>query len=149
MKKYGGMDVHIDVLLTSELDAGKWSASRRGSFTPRGIPPPFGTHWIGGCVCPRAGLNAVQERKNSCSCPQSKPGHPAGWPVALPTKLSRRTLLLISSIHISVTMQHKIVMVTLIFIHDIFRPYTAIIMCPRYAKLFTALPVSNLKLKLK
>jgi hypothetical protein len=36
-------------------------------------------------------------------------------------------------------MQHKIVTVTLTVIHDIFRPYTAIIKCPRYAKLFTAL----------
>jgi hypothetical protein len=46
-------------------------------------------------------------------------------------------------------MQHKIVMVTLIFIHDMFRPYTVIIRCPRYAKLFTALLVSFLKLKLR
>jgi hypothetical protein len=42
-------------------------------------------------------------------------------------------------------MQHKIVTVTLIFIHDMFRPYTAIIRCPHCAKLFTALLVSVLK----
>jgi hypothetical protein len=46
-------------------------------------------------------------------------------------------------------MQHKIVTVSSIFIHDLFRPYTAIIRCLRYAKLFTALLVSILKLKLK
>jgi hypothetical protein len=51
--------------------------------------------------------------------------------------------------YISVTMQHKIVTVTLIHIHNMFRSYTAIIRCPRYAKLFTALLVSILKLKLK
>jgi hypothetical protein len=44
-------------------------------------------------------------------------------------------------------MQHKIVTATLIFVH-MFRPYTVIIRCPRYAKLFTALLISILKLKL-
>jgi hypothetical protein len=58
-------------------------------------------------------------------------------------------ILIISSIYISVTMQHKIVTVTLIFIHGMFRPYTAINKCPRYSKLFIALLVSILKLKLK
>jgi hypothetical protein len=56
---------------------------------------------------------------------------------------------MISSVHISVTLQHKIVIVALIFIHYMFRPYTAIIRCPRYAKLFTELLVSISKLKLK
>jgi hypothetical protein len=46
-------------------------------------------------------------------------------------------------------MQSKIVTVTLVFIHDMFRPYTAIIRCPHYAKLFTALIISILKLKLR
>jgi hypothetical protein len=46
-------------------------------------------------------------------------------------------------------MQHNVVTVTLIFIRDVFRLYTAIIRCPRYAKLFIALIVSILKLKLK
>jgi hypothetical protein len=46
-------------------------------------------------------------------------------------------------------MQHKIVTVTFIFIHDMFRPYPAIIRCPRYSKLFTALLVSNFKIKIK
>jgi hypothetical protein len=36
-------------------------------------------------------------------------------------------------------MQHTIVTVTLIFTHDMFRSYAAIIRCPHYAKLFTAL----------
>jgi hypothetical protein len=46
-------------------------------------------------------------------------------------------------------MQHNIFTVTLISIHNMFQPYTAIIRCPRYAKLFTALLVSILKLKLQ
>jgi hypothetical protein len=46
-------------------------------------------------------------------------------------------------------MQHKIVTVMLIFIHYMFHQYTAIIRGPRYAKLFTALLVSILKLKLQ
>jgi hypothetical protein len=44
-------------------------------------------------------------------------------------------------------MQHTIVTVALVIIHDMFRPCTAIIRCPRYAKLFTALFISILKLK--
>jgi hypothetical protein len=45
-------------------------------------------------------------------------------------------------------MQHNMVTITLIFIH-MFWPYTAIIKCPRYAKLVISLLVSILKLKLK
>jgi hypothetical protein len=41
-------------------------------------------------------------------------------------------------------MQHKIVTATLIFIHDMFRPYRDIIRCSRYAILFTSLLVSIL-----
>jgi hypothetical protein len=43
--------------LTSALDWGEWSASRPGRALPPGKEPP-GTHWIGGCVGPRAGLDA-------------------------------------------------------------------------------------------
>jgi hypothetical protein len=49
------------------------------------------------------------------------------------------------SIYISVTMQHKFGTINLIFIHEVFRSYTAIIKCPRYAKLFTALLVFALE----
>jgi hypothetical protein len=43
MKEYGGVDVYLHVLLTSPLDAGKWSASRLGSFTPgEELPVPIG-----------------------------------------------------------------------------------------------------------
>jgi hypothetical protein len=46
--------------LTSALHEGEWSASRPGRFIPRERAP--GTHWIGGCVGPRAVLDAVVKR---------------------------------------------------------------------------------------
>jgi hypothetical protein len=47
--------------LTSALVTGEWSASRPGCFTARERAP--GTHWIGGWVGPRAGLDGVEKRK--------------------------------------------------------------------------------------
>jgi hypothetical protein len=47
--------------LTSALDGGEWSASHLGRFTPRERVP--GTHWIGGWVGTRAGLDTVVKRK--------------------------------------------------------------------------------------
>jgi hypothetical protein len=61
MKAYGGVDVQVHIFLTSVLVGGEWSASRPGRFTPGEIAP--GTHWIGGWVDPRAGLDDVKERK--------------------------------------------------------------------------------------
>jgi hypothetical protein len=54
------------VLLTEHhamkaLDGSDWSASCCGRFTPKERAP--GTHWIGGCVGPRAVLDAVVKRK--------------------------------------------------------------------------------------
>jgi hypothetical protein len=53
--------VYIRIFLTSALAGGEWSASCPGHFTPEEEAP--GTHWIGGWVDPRAGLNAVENRK--------------------------------------------------------------------------------------
>jgi hypothetical protein len=53
-----GVDLQIHVFLTSALAGIEWSASRLGRFTP----PPR-THWIGGWVDPRAGLDNVEKRK--------------------------------------------------------------------------------------
>jgi hypothetical protein len=44
--------------LTFALDGAKWLASRPGRFALGEIAP--GTHWIGGFVGPRAGLDAVE-----------------------------------------------------------------------------------------
>jgi hypothetical protein len=47
-------------------------------------------------------------------------------------------------------MQHNVVTATLIFIREVFRPCTAIIRCPRYAKLFIALVVkTKIKIQIK
>jgi hypothetical protein len=47
--------------LTSALVAGEWSASRPGRFTPGERAPA--THWTGGWVDPRSGLDDVEKRK--------------------------------------------------------------------------------------
>jgi hypothetical protein len=61
MKAYGGVDVQIHIFLTLALVGGEWSASRPGRFTPGERAP--GTHWIGGWVDPRDGLDNVERRK--------------------------------------------------------------------------------------
>jgi hypothetical protein len=47
--------------LTSALAGGEWSASRPVRFTPGERAP--GTHWIGGWLDPRAGLDDMEKRK--------------------------------------------------------------------------------------
>jgi hypothetical protein len=54
MKTYVGVDVQIHIFLTSALVGGEWSASRPCCFTP-------GTHFIGGWVDPRAGLDDMEK----------------------------------------------------------------------------------------
>jgi len=66
--------------LTSALDGGVWSASRSGSFAPRGRAP--GTHWIGGWVGPRTVLDAVVKRKIPSPRRQSNPRTLIVQPVA-------------------------------------------------------------------
>jgi hypothetical protein len=51
------MQTHV--FLTSALVGGEWSASRRGRFTPG--ERAAGTHWIGGWVGPRAGLDDMEK----------------------------------------------------------------------------------------
>jgi hypothetical protein len=61
MKAYGGVDVQIHIFLNSALAGGEWSASRPGRFTPGERAP--GTHWTGGWVDSRTGLDDVEKRK--------------------------------------------------------------------------------------
>jgi hypothetical protein len=61
MEAYGGVDVYIHIFLTLALAGGEWSASRSGCFTPGERTP--GTHWIGGWVDPRAGLEDLEKIK--------------------------------------------------------------------------------------
>jgi hypothetical protein len=66
---------------STTLDLGarwRWSGSRPGRFSP-GVRAP-GTHWIGGWVGSRAGLDTVEYRKICCNCRESNPGRPARSP---------------------------------------------------------------------
>jgi hypothetical protein len=56
MKAYRGVDVQIQIFLTSALAGVEWSASRTGRFNPS-------TNWRGGSVDPRAGEDDVKKRK--------------------------------------------------------------------------------------
>jgi len=69
------MEAHLHAFLTPVSDLGKWSASRPDRFIPGESAP--GTHWIGGLVSPRGGLDAVGRREDPCSCRESNPGRPA------------------------------------------------------------------------
>jgi hypothetical protein len=44
--------------MTSALEGGVWSATSPNNFSPGDRVPS--THCIGGCVSPRAGLDAVE-----------------------------------------------------------------------------------------
>jgi hypothetical protein len=59
MKAYGGVDVQIHIFLTSALAGDEGSASRPYRFTPGERAPS--THWIGGWVGPRAGMDDVEK----------------------------------------------------------------------------------------
>jgi hypothetical protein len=61
MKAYGEVDIQIHIFLTWVLAGGDSSALRPGRFTPGERIP--GTHWIGGWVDPRAGLDNLEKRK--------------------------------------------------------------------------------------
>jgi hypothetical protein len=65
--------------LTSALDGGEWSASRRGHFPPEERAP--GNHWIGGWVSPRTGLDTVEKRIIPSPRRESNPDHPIVHPV--------------------------------------------------------------------
>jgi hypothetical protein len=61
VKSYGGVDVSIHIFLTSALAGGEWSALHPGRFTLG--ERALSTHWRGGFVEPRAGLDDVEKRK--------------------------------------------------------------------------------------
>jgi hypothetical protein len=51
------VEVQLHAFLTSALDRGEWSASRLGRFTAR--ERALNTHWMGGWVVLRTGLDTV------------------------------------------------------------------------------------------
>jgi hypothetical protein len=61
MKAYEEVDEQIHNFLISALAGGEWSVSPPDRFTPRELDP--GTHWIGGWVDSRAGLDKVEKSK--------------------------------------------------------------------------------------
>jgi hypothetical protein len=61
MKACGEVDVQIQIFLTSALAGVEWSASHPGRFILGERSP--GTHWIGGWVDTKAGLDDVEKRK--------------------------------------------------------------------------------------
>jgi hypothetical protein len=61
MKTYGGVDVQTHVFLTSAIVGGEWSPSYPDRFNPGETAP--GTHWIGGWVGPRVGVDDMEIRK--------------------------------------------------------------------------------------
>jgi hypothetical protein len=60
-KAYGRADVYIHVLLTSAPARGEWLATRPGRFTPG--EGALSTHWIGGWVGPRTGIDDLKKGK--------------------------------------------------------------------------------------
>jgi hypothetical protein len=78
--------------MKADLDTrvgGEWSASRPGRFTSGEKAP--GTHWIGGWVSPKTGLDDIEGRK-ILPLPGIEPhllGRPAHSLVAIPTELSQ------------------------------------------------------------
>jgi hypothetical protein len=57
------VDVQVHIFFTSALVGGYWSASRPGRVTPE--ERASSTHWIGGWVGPRVGLEDMEKRKIS------------------------------------------------------------------------------------
>jgi hypothetical protein len=58
---YGGVDVRINIFLTSALVGGEWLVSRSCRFTPGERAP--GTRWIEGWVGPRVCLDDMEQIK--------------------------------------------------------------------------------------
>jgi hypothetical protein len=78
MKAYWGVEVCLHAFLTPALYGGERSASRPGRLTPTERAPD--THWRGGWVGPRDGLNAVVKRKIPYPAGTRTPNHPARSP---------------------------------------------------------------------
>jgi hypothetical protein len=75
-----GSGVRAPSFLTLVLDWSKWLASRPCYFIPKERAP--GSHWIGGWVGPRLGLDAAETR-TKLHCQDSNPGRPVCRPSVL------------------------------------------------------------------
>jgi hypothetical protein len=94
----GGGCILVDPhFLTSTLPGSEWTVSRPGRFTH--VERDTGTHWIGGWVDPRAGMDDVEKRKIFDHTRTRTPTHRSSspLPVAIPSTLSRIMLIYVNS----------------------------------------------------
>jgi hypothetical protein len=75
----------VEAFFTLALDGGEWSASHPGHFTPGARDPV--THWTGGWVGPRGGLDIMARKKNPNPSQEVNPCHRAHSLVIILTEL--------------------------------------------------------------
>jgi hypothetical protein len=93
MKPYRGVDVKINIFLTSALVGGGWSASLPIPLYPLERAP--GTHFIGGWVVPKSGLDDMEKWKifTLLGLELPPPGRPARSPSLYRLSLSYTTII--------------------------------------------------------
>jgi hypothetical protein len=85
------VEVEIHEFLTSSLDGGEWLVSSLSRFNRKKISPD--THWIGGWVGHRVGIDAVAKRRSPFPCRESDPGRPTCGSVVILTDVPWHLLL--------------------------------------------------------
>jgi hypothetical protein len=94
MKTYGRGGGTAPLFLTLALDKGEWSATRPCCFTPQGKSPGYPLdRWLGG---PQSQSGRCGDEKN-LALPGIKPGPSSLQSVAIPTKLSRLLVNIITN----------------------------------------------------
>jgi hypothetical protein len=58
--RHGGVEAYIHATIAFAIDNGEWSASRSGLFTSG--ETGASTHWTGGWMGPRTGLDAAKAK---------------------------------------------------------------------------------------
>jgi len=91
MKTYGGVEVWLNEYLTSALDGS--DGELHAPATSLQGKQSTDTHWTGGWVCPRGGLDAVAKR-NLYPCRESNPGGPVHSLVTVLDEISRLLFIL-------------------------------------------------------
>jgi hypothetical protein len=90
VKSYGRVKVQLHVFLSLAPDGGKWSVSSPG---PPSLLSSFpGTHWIGGWVGSRTGLDEVARRKIPFPCREMNRGRSVRSPATILTELHQNSV---------------------------------------------------------